>query len=360
MNELYEFFYTWRHFGMGWKWYHLFLFALLVSYLFIPLVRRVGLRLKILDYPDARKIHAKPTPRLGGVAIYIAFVGAIFANFHFSLQLKGVLLASTLMFGMGLIEDIRGIPALWRLAGQILAVVILIQYDVVLTLLPPAWYFDGIEWFLTFLWIVGITNAFNFMDGLDGLAGSLGVIACAAFIWVAHFSGQPNLGLLAAAMAGACLGFLRYNIYHASIFMGDSGSTFIGFFLASLGIMGEWSAGNLVVSLACPVLILSIFIYDMIYITIARIASGKTRTFRQWVEYVGKDHLHHRLLDLGFSPLQTLSLICFMSLLFSISAVKMRTADVKGIILELAQAAAGLLLISILVIVGRKRFSKNN
>lgn len=344
----------WHFQGMGWHWYHLFLFALVVTYLLTPIVRWAGHRFAILDIPNDRKIHSAPTPRLGGVAIYLGFVGAILVNFHFSYQLKGVLVASSLMFLMGLAEDIREIPALWRLGGQLLAVLILIRYNVVLNLFPPGPFFDQIEWVLTFLWVVGITNAFNFMDGLDGLAASLGAISCFAFLWIATQSGQSSLGLLAAAMAGACLGFLRYNIHKASIFMGDSGSTFIGFFLASLGIMGEWSQGNLIVSLSCPILILGIFIYDMIYITISRIISGKTPSFRQWVEYVGKDHLHHRLMALGFSKLETLGLICFMGLILSLSAIKMRTADLKGIGLELIQSTAVLILISILVIAGRK------
>lgn len=355
MNGILDGLTNWRHVGMQWAWYQIFLCSFIVTLLATPLARWGGRRLKILDTPDSRKIHTRPIPRLGGAAIYLGFVGALLVNFHFSLQLKGVLLASSIMFLMGLVEDIWGIPALWRLFGQLIAVAVLIQFNVVLTLFPPGPVYDLLEFALTFLWVVGMTNAFNFMDGLDGLAAGMGAIACFAFVLIAYQSGQSYLGLLAAAMGGACLGFLRFNFHNASIFMGDSGSTFIGFFLASLGIMGEWSAGNLVVSLACPVLIFGIFIYDMIYISIARIASGKTRNFRQWVEYVGKDHLHHRFLELGFTQLQTVLLIYFMSILLALSAVKMRTSAVGGIILELSQSAAILVLISILVIAGRKK-----
>ncbi len=358
MNVFKEFFSIWHERGLQWEWYELFLFALLVSYLATPFCRSLGHRFKILDIPNKRKVHSVPTPRTGGIAIYLGFVAAVVLNFDYSLQLKGVLIASTFMMIVGLIDDFRGVSASIRLLVQILAVVILIQFDVSIKLFPPHPVLNLVEWGLTFVWILGITNAFNFFDGLNGLAAGIGAIACFAFLLIANQSGQSYLGFLAVSMAGACLGFARFNFPKASIFMGDTGSTFIGFFLASLGIMGEWSHGDFIVSLSCPILILALLIYDMIYITISRIYYGKVHNFKEWIEYTGKDHLHHRLMALGLSSVQAVAVICFMSLLLALSAIQVRTTSVESLGLEFLQASAVLVLISILMIAGRSRRSR--
>ncbi len=357
MEVLKEIFSIWRYEGLQWHWYELFLVAVLFSFLATPVCRFIGYKYGILDLPDKRKVHSKPTPRTGGIAIYIGFVVAALFNFHFSIQLKGVLLASTVMLIVGLIEDFHGVSALIRLLVQLLSVVILIAFDVSLNLFPPHPALDVLEWLITFVWVLGITNAFNFADGLNGLASSIGLIACFAFLVIANQSGQTYLGFLAACMGGACLGFLPYNFPKASIFMGDTGSTFVGFFLASLGIMGEWSEGNLLISVACPVLILALLIYDMIYITASRIWHGKVRNFKEWIEYTGKDHLHHRLMSLGMNSVQAVGMVCFMSLILGISAIKIREGTIDSLLLEFLQVAAIMVLISTVMIAGRKNIS---
>lgn len=357
MNWAKEIFFIWRAEGLGWDWYEIMLFAFVATYLLTPICRSLAFRFKVLDYPSKRKVHQVPTPRLGGVAIYLGFLFAIFMNFHFSDPLKGVLIASTLMFVVGLIDDLRGLSALWRLIAQFIAVTILIQFGVFINLFPEGPLFNLIEFILTFFWVVGITNAFNFMDGLDGLATGLGFVTSLAFFFIAQASGQSHLSFLGVAMAGACLGFLKFNFPKASIFMGDSGSTFIGFFLASLAMMGEWSEGNLLISISCPILILALLIYDMIYITIARVWTGKVRNFKEWLEYVGKDHMHHRLLALGFKPTQVVGMMCFISMVLVISAIKIRTASLEILQLEYLQVTSILVFISILIIAGKKNRS---
>lgn len=355
MNVIQEILSIWHYEGLSWRWYELFLFALLVSYLATPACRLIGHRFGILDIPNKRKVHLVPTPRTGGMAIFIGFVAAVLLNFHFSIQLKGVLLASTIMMIVGLIEDFHGVSALIRLLVQVLAVIILIVFHVSINLFPPHPVLNVLEWVLTLVWILGITNAFNFFDGLNGLASGMGAIACLGFLLIANQSGQPYLGFLAASMAGACLGFMRFNFPKASIFMGDTGSTFVGFFLASLGIMGEWSEGNLLVSIACPILIMGLMIYDMTYITISRIWYGHIHNFKEWIEYTGKDHLHHRLLSLGMNPVQAVGMICFMNVILVISAIKIRVATVGTLGFEFLQAFAIMILISIIMISGRRR-----
>ena len=179
----------------------------------------------------------------------------------------------------------------------------MIREGIILDLFPndTVWGF-GLDAFLTVMWIVGITNSMNFIDGMDGLAaGVAAIISCFLGI-VAYQTGQPTMGWVAIAMLGSCLGFMPYNFgmkREAGIFLGDTGSTFIGFVLAAIAVKGEWAVtNNEIVSFSAPVLIFWILIFDMTYITVERIMTGKVRTFREWIDYVGKDHLHHRLYEL--------------------------------------------------------------
>ena len=182
-------------------------------------IRRIATRLKILDYPEERKIHEQPIPLLGGLAVYIAYVAAIFLNFSFSAELKGVILGGTVILVVGLVDDIKKLSATWKLMAQILAAGILIYYGVRLSFLPNNWWGIGGEILLTVIWVVGITNAVNFFDGMDGLATGSIAICCLSFFIVALLTNQPYLGYLTIALAGSCLAFLIFNFKPASIFL---------------------------------------------------------------------------------------------------------------------------------------------
>jgi len=336
-------------------WAYLFSLSFLFAFLLTPAARWIALKRKIIDYPDKRKIHKSPIPRLGGGAVYLSFVLVILYNFHFSLQLKGVVLATSLIFALGLFDDIKELPAALKLGVQIFAVLLLIHYGVVLSFpYPGFWWGKILASLLTILWIVGITNAINFLDGLDGLVTGLGIIASLFFLVIALESGQIYLAYLSIVLAGTLAGFLGYNSHPAKIFLGDSGSTFIGFFLAAIAVMGGWAENNPLVALGTTILILSIPIFDMIYITISRIGVKRITNFSQWLSYVGKDHLHHRLLNLGFSQKEAVLLIYFLAFSLGIGSLILRSINQAEIFLILTQVGFIFLVIVILMNVAKK------
>lgn len=260
-----------------------------------PLLRWVAFRIGVLDYPKKHGIHNHPVPRLGGLAIYLAFVIGSLYRMDLSNQLKGVLVGSTLIFGTGLLDDLIHLRAGLKLAIQLIACGIMIfQYGVILEVFPNVL----LNGFFTALGIIGITNAVNFLDNMDGLAAGLMTISSLAIFFVAYTTQQFWLGYLSMALVGSTTGFLIFNLRKAHVFMGDSGSTFLGYTLASLAVMCEWS-NDLPVTLAVPVLILAVPILDMILITVLRIKEDKVRNIQEWIDYTGKDHFSHRLMRLG-------------------------------------------------------------
>jgi UDP-GlcNAc:undecaprenyl-phosphate GlcNAc-1-phosphate transferase len=340
--------------GVPFRPLYLLLFAFLLSFLLTPLTRLISIKLKILDVPDERKIHEKPVPLLGGLAIYISYVVTIFLNFSFSIELKAVVIGGTIILVIGLIDDIKKIPATWKLISQILASGILITFGVKLSFLPNIWWGNLGEIILTVIWIVGITNAVNFFDGMDGLATGLAAICSLCFFIVSVLTHQSYLGFLTIALAGSCFGFLKFNFKPASIFLGDTGSTFLGFTLAGIAVMGGWAEKNPKVALSLPILILSVFIFDMIYITLARVSDGRVKNLKEWIEYTGKDHLHHRLVNLGFTETETVLFIYLIAACLGLSGINLRTdADLK-IYFELLQGFYIFIIIVILMLAGRR------
>ncbi|MBW2357546.1 MAG: undecaprenyl/decaprenyl-phosphate alpha-N-acetylglucosaminyl 1-phosphate transferase, partial [Deltaproteobacteria bacterium] len=199
------------------------------SFCLTPLFRYLAIKWGLLDSPDARKIHKKATPLLGGAAIFVAFGIGILINGVYSTELFAILAASSIVFVTGLIDDFKEVPASIKLFVQVVSTVLVMSFGIVLRVFPTG--------ALTVLWVVGITNAMNFFDGMDGLATGLGAILSFFLGIVAFQTAQPFLGWIAVAMMGSCLGFLPYNFRSkrsASIFLGDGGSTFIGFLLASV------------------------------------------------------------------------------------------------------------------------------
>jgi len=238
-------------------------------------------------------------------------------------------------------------------------VLALICGGVVLELFPvrTIWGY-ALNCLLTVLWIVGITNAMNFADGMDGLAAGLGAVI-SSFLGITAFqTNQPLMGWIALAMLGSCLGFLPYNFRprgQALIFLGDSGSIFIGFTLAALAVKGEWSNSNPIVSFAAPLLIFWILIFDMSYITVERIITGKVKNFRGWIEYVGKDHMHHRLFAVLGDRRKVVLFIYLVSATLGISAIALRNARIVDGVLLVAQAFLITIIIPILEFTGRHR-----
>jgi len=340
------------------RWLFLLVFSFLLAFLSTKVIGRIATKLKILDHPNERKIHKKPIPLLGGLAIYASFVITILLNFSFSIELKGIILGGTIILLLGTIDDIKHLSAKWKLLGQIVASGTLISCGVKLSFLPNTWWGNAGEVLLTVIWVVGVTNAVNFFDGMDGLATGLTAIGSLSFFIVAEITGQSYLGFLTIALAGSCLGFLKFNFRPASIFLGDAGSTFLGFILAGIAVMGGWAEKNPKVALSLPIIILSVFIFDMIYITIARVWDGRVRNFKGWIEYTGKDHLHHRLVALGFNETQTVLLIYLIAACLGMGGINLIATENLKIYFEFIQAFFIFIIVAILMITGRKLASK--
>jgi len=336
-------------------WLYMFVFSFLIGYLCVPVVRRIATRFNIVDNPDERKIHDNSTALLGGVAVYVAFASAIIYTNAYSLELKGVAIGATIVFIVGLIDDIVCLHSRLKLLVQIIAVSIMMYYGVVADFLPNVWWGKILEIIITFVWMLGITNSLNFFDGMDGLAAGLTVI-CSVFLSIlAIQTHQPYVMILSIALAGSCLGFLPFNFRYrkpALIFLGDAGSTFMGFILAGMIIMGDWGSRDPIKAYAMPILIMGIFIFDMTYTTISRIVTKKVVNFREWLEFTGKDHLHHRLTFLGLSAKQTVFFIYFLTASLGMSALVLRNGNVFDAVLLLIQAAFIYLIVVILMLRG--------
>ena len=337
-----------------------FIFAFVGAVIFTWMAIKIAVKLNILDHPDERKVHSKATPLLGGVAIFAACMLSILLNFHFSLAVKGVIVASFVILLLGLIDDIKGLPASVRLIVQISCSILVVFLGVRLNIIPDQFPFAVLlESVITVLWIVGITNALNLMDGIDGLAASLMVVASSTFFIIAYQTGQPYFAFLSVALAGSSLGFLVFNFNPAKIFLGDAGSNFLGFMIASLAVMGEWAEKKPIVAFSIPLLVLALPIFDTIYITVSRVAQGKVKTVKEWLDYVGKDHLHHRLMGLGFSQRQTVMFISLISIVFSLGALVLQRATRGQAILLLFQGCFILIIVTVLMLAGKDNINKS-
>jgi len=286
-----------------------------------PLARRIAVRVGVVDQPAARKFHARPTPLLGGVAVYAAFIVALlaFGERFYIREAVGILVGATFCSLLGLVDDRQAIGARAKLVGQLAAAGILMLSGVRVQLPIPTL----ANLAITALWVVGITNSLNLLDNMDGLSGGVAAVASAFFLLMAAMSGQYLVGVLAAALLGACLGFLRYNVNPASIFMGDAGSLFIGFMLAAVGIKLRFPANVSFVTWMVPVMTLGLPILDTSLVTVSRLRRGLNP-----LTTPGKDHLSHRLVRLGYTPREAVLILTLWAGAFGLLAVFLTQASV--------------------------------
>ena len=344
--------------GAGMRWAYILSMSFCLSFSLTPLAALLARRCGILDVPDARKLHGRPTPLLGGAAVFIGFAASLLANAILVPELVAILTGAMILFVVGVFDDWREVPAGIKLSIQIVCTVIVMSSGVVLRVVPDTlgtWSWIG-NMLLTVVWVIGITNAMNFFDGMDGLAAGMGAIIAFFLGAVAFQTKQPFLGWIALAVMGGCLGFLPYNFKHkgtASIFLGDAGSTVIGFVLACIAVYGDWAEGRPLIAFVSPLLIFWLLIFDMVHITVDRILTGKVLSFRDWIEYVGKDHLHHRLADALGSRRNSVLCIYLMSLCMGVSALMLRNAGPADAVLLIVQACIIVVLVTILERRGR-------
>lgn len=273
------------------KYMLIFASALVIAIGTIPFLKRLAVRWGFMDRPSIRKIHSRPVPLLGGVGIYLGFVVALslFDRFYIP-QIVSILIGATFVSFLGLWDDRQTIKPLLKLAGQCLAASIPVLSGIQVHFL----HHPVLDLVVTFLWIIGITNALNLLDNMDGLAGGVAMIASIFFFLLAVMNGQYLVGSLTAALLGACIGFLYYNWNPANVFMGDTGSLFIGFMLAMVGIKLRFPGKTDLVTWMIPVVILGLPIFDTALVVISRLRKGLNP-----LTTPGKDHLSHRLVAMG-------------------------------------------------------------
>lgn len=287
-----------------WFWIGLsFCFSLVLT----PVVRALARRIGMVARPRTDRWHKKPTALLGGVAICVAVLATSFAAGAVNPQIRAVLFTSGFLFLVGLVDDLLHIKPYQKLIGQVMGAALVIWADLGLNWTPS----PLINQVLTVLWVVGITNAINLLDNMDGLAGGISAIAAIALGWSFWHNGQPAESLLMGIFAAALVGFLVYNSNPASIFMGDCGSMFLGFYLASFSLMNlpGLRSRSLLPVLTVPLLILLIPIFDTTFVTVLRKLSGRAASTG------GRDHTSHRLVALGLSERHAVWLLYGLALL---------------------------------------------
>ena len=336
--------------------YLTFLISFLTAYVSMPVLRGIAIHFGIMDVPGGRKIHKVATPLLGGVAIYAGLLAGAFFNPGAIHTLIPILTGATLILILGLANDVKEISAQSRLVLQVIIALLVTVMGERISFLPAGYWQDAVEVVITVLWIVGVTNAYNYLDGLDGLAAGSAVVNLLCFGIILYATGQNALVLLCIALGAACLGFLPHNFSRKKVFLGEAGSTVLGFVLAAIALTGNWAEDS-TVKLTIPILILGVPIFEMIYTTVMRIKEEKIRTLIEWLRYGGKDHFHHYLVDLGFRPLGAVIFIYFIMLSLGISAIMVSNDRAMEAVLSIAQASIIFGIIATLIVVGKRRRS---
>ncbi len=263
--------------------------AFVASLALTSIVKKVMLKLGVVSVPKEERWHREVVALLGGIAIFIGFVLAVLLRVELEREVVVVLLGGGVVFALGLFDDLFGTHPRVKFAVQILVAFAVAYFGVSAKILPYNW----MNISLTVFWIVGMTNALNLLDNMDGLSSGVTTIAALAILALALFEGHPDVTFLCLALAGSCLGFLKYNFKPAKIFMGDCGSLFLGYMLATLAILGGWQHNSpLTSSFLSPLLILGVPIFDTTLVTILRFVH------RRMPWQGGKDHSSHRLVHI--------------------------------------------------------------
>ena len=307
-----------------------------VSFIATPMVKSLAYKVGAIDVPkDNRRMHKVPIPRLGGLAIFIAFLLTTLIFADIDRQLQGILLGSVMIVVLGVLDDIMALKALPKLIVQIAAAGIAVYHGCVIQFFSNPNVFSDVSYVnlgwlsipISIIWIVAITNAVNFIDGLDGLAVGVSAISTASLIVIALLVSETNIAMVLIALLGACLGFIPYNMNPAKIFMGDTGATFLGYILATLSITGLFKL-YAIISFAVPFLILGVPIFDICFAFLRRIAKGQNPMVAD------RGHVHHRLIDMGFSQKQSVAIAYMLAAILGLAAVLLTSSgELRALVL---------------------------
>lgn len=305
--------------------------AFLISFATTPMVISLAHKVNAIDVPrDARRVHKKPTPLIGGLAIFYGFIVSVLCFATIDRETMGILIGAVIVVTAGVIDDITDMKAIVKLMCQIVAAAVVVYFDVRIEHFANPFY----GWFgppyivmnywvsvaVTMIWIVGVCNAVNLIDGLDGLAVGVSSIASMSLLALTLISENANVAILTAAVAGAGFGFLPYNFNPAKIFMGDTGALFLGYVLACISVQGFLKL-SAILSFAIPILVLGLPIFDTLFAIVRRVLTGRSPMSPD------RGHLHHRLLDMGFSQKQTVAILYTMTAALCLTAV---VISIKG------------------------------
>ena len=332
--------------------------AILIAFIATPVVKSLAEKVGAVDVPkDNRRMHNHPIPRMGGLAIFLGFLLSTLIFVPLSNAMQGMLLGSVIIVILGIFDDIYALPALPKLVVQIAAALAAVLHgNVIQVISNPNIFSDNPYWVLgawavpvSVIWIVAITNAVNLIDGLDGLAVGVATISSLTMLVIAMLVSDSLVALMMAALAGSCIGFLPYNHNPAKIFMGDTGSTFLGFVLATVSIQGLFKFYT-IISFAVPFLMLGLPLFDTCFAILRRLSKGQNPMAPD------RSHVHHRLIDMGFSQKQAVAILYVISAILGLSAVVLTTSGaLKAMVLLCALCLAGLIAARISLIHGGEK-----
>lgn len=339
-----------------------FLISFVLSFATTPLAKRLAYLIGAIDIPrDNRRMHKKPIPRLGGLAIIFGFMVSVLCFGVPTRGLAATMIGAGIIAVMGIVDDCKTLDAKLKFVIQILAAVILVyggnfKIDAITNpnvfsnnvYIVFPWWVSGI---LTVVWVVFITNAVNFIDGLDGLAAGVSAIMSVSLVFIAVRTGDYSVAVLGIALMGACLGFLPFNFNPARIFMGDTGSTFLGFILASMSVQGVFKS-YAIISFAVPLLILGLPLFDAMFAMLRRILKGQNPMTAD------RGHLHHRLIDTGLSTKRSVFVLYAISGVLGLTAVLLAEKGAFVALLILGAVLVGILLQT--TIFSRNKNKENN
>jgi UDP-GlcNAc:undecaprenyl-phosphate/decaprenyl-phosphate GlcNAc-1-phosphate transferase len=320
----------------------------IISFAATPIVKAFAQKVGAMDVPgEARRVHDHPIPRMGGLAIFLGFLLSVLLFLpEINTQIKGILLGSVIIVAVGAVDDVVSLNAWVKLTFQIIAACIAVFSGVRIEALmnPILWsstdylILGGFSIPITILWIVGITNSVNLIDGLDGLAVGVSTISSLTMLVIALIVAEDsNVALVLAALVGACVGFMPYNLNPAKIFMGDTGSLLLGYVLATMSVLGLFKF-YAVVSFAVPLLAIAVPLFDTVFAFCRRLLKGQSPM------HPDRGHFHHRLIDMGLSQKQAVAVLYSISAILGLAAVVITTSgEIKALILILGFCLCALL-----------------
>ena len=314
-----------------------FLFSLCMALYLTPFVRAAALKYDIVDKPDGKlKFHKQPVAYLGGLSVYVAFLFTVALYFDFQKDVLGMLLAGTIIIMIGIIDDLKTIDPKLKLIGQAIAVFVLIRSGIYIQLFfLPYWACI----ILTFFWLIGTTNAFNIIDVMDGLSTGIGIICCLTLFVISLLNGRPMIAVLSISLTGVLIGFLRFNFNPATIYLGDSGSMFLGLIIGALAMTGSYTENNLLACLA-PVVILGVPIFDTLFVMYIRRKNGIP------VMYGSTDHYALRLRKWKLTTKQTVVISYVIGTVLGLSGIGMMLSSTNGVCLTILLTLIGIALVA--------------